>query len=138
MGRSVWLPLVMRWAWLWCQQISARGLTVVCPGGLGIGYKCCTVAGSSSLDTAPVTGLFLFNAPVCRLTVYCAAGLPCCVLISCSDCIRLAVCRVLLQRVSVDFVMATDGDVPAEAGLASLLMLLWRFHGTIRRLMYSS
>ena len=111
----MWLPLVMRWAWLWCRQISARGLTVVCPGGLGIGYKCRAVAGSSSLDTAPVTGSLLFNAPVCRITVDCAAGLPCCALISCSDCIRLAVCRVFLQRISVDFVMATDVDAPAEA-----------------------
>ena len=73
------------------------------------------VAGSSSLDTAPVTGSLLFNAPVFRLTVYCAAGLPYCMLISCSDCIRLAVCRVFFQQVSVDFVMATDGDALAEA-----------------------
>ena len=50
-------------------------------------------------------------------------------LISCSDCIQLAVCRVLLQRVGVDFVRRPD--------LASLLVLLWRFHGTLRRLMYT-
>ena len=78
-GRSVWLPLVSRWAWLWCRQISVRGLTVVCPGGFGIWYKCRAMAGSSSLDTAPVTGSLLFTAPVCRLTVYCAAGLSWCV-----------------------------------------------------------
>ena len=83
--------------------VSARGLTVACHGGLGIGCKCCAVAGSSSLDTAPVIGSLLFNAHVCRLSLLCR----CCVLISCSDCIRLAVCRVFLQRVSVDFVMAT-------------------------------
>ena len=114
-GRSVWLPLVSQWAWLWCRQISTRGLTVVCPGGFGIGYICHAIVKSSSLDTAPVTGSLLFTAPVCRLSVYCAAGLSSCVLFSCSDCIPLAVCQVFLQRVSVDFVMATDGDAPARA-----------------------
>ena len=73
-GRSVWLPLLSWWAWLWCHQISARGLTVACSGGFGIVYKCRAVAGSSSLDTVPVTGSLLFTASVCRLTVHCAAG----------------------------------------------------------------
>ena len=74
--RSVWLPLVSRWAWLWCRQIGARGLTVVCSGGFGIVYRS-----------------LLFAASVCRLAVYCAAGFRWCVLIVCSDCLRFAACR---------------------------------------------
>ena len=37
-------------------------------------YKGRAITGSSSLDIVPVTGSLLFNAPVCRLAVYCAAG----------------------------------------------------------------
>ena len=120
-GCSGQLSLVMRWAWLWCRQISVRGLTVVCPGVLGIGHKGRAAAGSSSFDNVPVTGSLLFNAPLCHLTVYCAAGL----LISGSDCIRLAVWRLLLQRVSVDCVMATDGDAPAEARSGIIFGVPW-------------
>ena len=65
-GHSVLLPLVLRWAWLWCHPIGARGHTVVCPGGLGI--RCCMSPYGS-------------RAAVFRL----------CVLIECSDCLRLAV-----------------------------------------------
>ena len=95
LGRSVSLPLVSRWAWLWCHQISTCGLTVVCSGGFGIVYKCCAVAGSSSLDTAPVssdwvTSLRHFCMLPYRL-LYC--GFRWCVLIECSDCLRLAVCQ---------------------------------------------
>ena len=80
-------------------------------------YKCRAVAGSSSLDTAPVTGSLLYAAAVCRLTGSRAAVFCLCVLIECSDCLRLAVCRVLrfLQRLRVNFVMATGSDTPAEA-----------------------
>ena len=92
-GCSVWLPQVSRWAWLWCHQISVRGLTVVCPGRFGIGYKCRVVARSSSIDTVPVTGSLLIAAAACRLTVCCAAGFCWGVLIKCSDCLRLALCR---------------------------------------------
>ena len=78
---------------------------------------CRKVAGSSLLDNGLVTGSLLFTAPVCCLTVYSATGFYWCVLIKCSDCLRLAVCRAFrfLHRVSVDFVMATGGDAPAEA-----------------------
>ena len=37
-GRSVWLPLVSRWAWLWCRQISACGLTVVSGSGINVAW----------------------------------------------------------------------------------------------------
>ena len=71
--------------------------------------------GSSSFDTAPVTGSLLFNAPVCRLAVYCTAGFSSWVLFGGCDCIRLAVFRLFLQRVIGDFVTATDSDAPAGA-----------------------
>ena len=115
MGRSEWLSLMSWWAWLWCHQISARGITVVCPGGFGIGYKARAIEGSSSIDTAPVTGSLLFIAPVCRLAVHCAAGFSLCVLFGGCDCIWLAVFRLFFRRVSEDFVMATDSDAPAGA-----------------------
>ena len=83
------------------------------PGGFGIGYKVRAITGSSSLDTAPVTGSLLFNAHVCRLAVYCATGFSSCVLFSGCDGIRLAVFRLFLRRVSGDFVMATDRVAPA-------------------------
>ena len=51
---------------------------------------------------------------MCHLAVYCTAGFSVCVF-SCSDCIRLAVFRLFLQRVSVDFVMVTDSDAQAGA-----------------------
>ena len=98
-----------------CHQISAHEVTVICPGGFGIGYKGRALAGSSSLDTAPVTGSLLFNAPVCRLAVYCAAGFSSCVFIGGCDSIWLAVFGLFFRRVSVDFVMATDGDATAGA-----------------------
>ena len=42
-GRSVWLLLTSRLAWLWCRQIRASGLT----GGFGIWYKGHAIVGSS-------------------------------------------------------------------------------------------
>ena len=63
----------------------AVGVTVICSGGFGIVYKCRTVAGSSSLDTVPVTGSLLFAASVCRLTVSHVAGFRWFVLIEYSD-----------------------------------------------------
>ena len=91
MGRSEWLSLVSRWAWLWCHQISMRRITVICPGVFGIGYNGRALTGSSSLDTAPVTGSLLFNARVCHLAVCCAAGFSSCVLCGGGDNIWLAV-----------------------------------------------
>ena len=115
MGRSEWLSLMSRRVWLWCQQISVRGITVICPGVFGIGYKGRALARSSSLDTAPVTGSLLFNAPVCRHAVNCAAGFSSCVLFGGCDSIWLAVFGLFFRRVSVDLVMATDGDAMAGA-----------------------
>ena len=81
------------------------GDLAVMPGGRFLGALCMAatgvvvcVAGSSSLNTAPVTGSLLFAAPVCRLAVYCAAGFYWCVLIRCSDGLRLAVCRAFRFR----------------------------------------
>ena len=124
-GRSEWLSLMSRWAWLWCHQISACRITVICPGVFGIGYKGRALTGSSSLDTAPVTGSLLFNAPVCHLAVYCAAGFSSCVLFGGCDSIWLAVLGLFVRRVSVDFVMATDGDATsgARSGITFGVML---------------
>ena len=110
MGRSEWLSLMSRWAWLWCHRISARGITVICHGPFGIEYKGRALTGSSSLDTAPVTDSLLFNAPVCRLAVCCAAGFSSCVLF---------------------------GSCDRGPGLASPLMSRWRFPGTLRRQSYT-
>ena len=87
MRRSEWLLLMSWWAWLWFHQISA------------IVYKSHALAGSSSLDAAPVTGSLIFYAPVCRLAVCCAAG--------------FSVFRLFFRRVSVDCAMATDSDATA-------------------------
>ena len=88
---SEWLLLVSQWAWLWCHQISTQGGAVICPGVFGTGYKDRALTGSSSLDAVPVTGSLLFNAPVCRLAVCCAAGFSSCVLFGGYDSIWLAV-----------------------------------------------
>ena len=64
MGRSGWLLLMSQWA---CHRISAHGAAIICPCVVGIEYKSCALTGSSSLDTALVTGSLLFSAPVCPL-----------------------------------------------------------------------
>ena len=71
MGCSEWLLLMSWWAWLWCHQISARGVAVICPCVVGIEYKSRALTGSSSLDAAPVTGSLFFYAPLC-----CCVALP--------------------------------------------------------------
>ena len=100
-------------AWLWCRQISARA-AVICPCAVRIGYKRRTLAGSSSIDAAPVTGSILFYASVCRLAICRAAGFSSWDLFGGSDCIWLAVFGLFFQRVSVNCVMATDSDAVAE------------------------
>ena len=77
-------------------------------------YKWCVFAGSSSLDTAPVTGSLHFAASGCHLTDSLAAGLNLCV---CRGIRLLAVCRTLriLLQLSLDSVMVTGGDTPADA-----------------------
>ena len=69
-----------------------RGAVVVCPGVVRIEYKRCALAGSSSLDAAPVTGSLLFYAPVCCLAEGCAAEVSSYVLFGGTDCSWLAVC----------------------------------------------
>ena len=114
MGRSGWLLLVSRGAWLWCHQIGTRGAAVVCACTVGIRYKSHALTGSSSFQAAPVTGSLHFYAPVCRLTVCCAAGFSSWVLFGGSDCIRLAVFGLFFRRVGVYCMMVTDSDAAAE------------------------
>ena len=79
MGRSEWLLLVSRWAWLWCQPISVRGGAVIYPGVFRIGYKGRALLGSSSLDAAPFVGPLDFLC-VCYSAVVTVSDLLC------SDC----------------------------------------------------
>ena len=109
-GRSEWLLLVSWGAWLWCRQISARGVAVICSCAVRIGYKRRALAESSSIDVAPVTGSLLFYAPVCCLAVCRAAGFSSWELFGGSDSIWLAVFGLFYQRVSVICVMTTDSD----------------------------
>ena len=81
LGRSEWLLLMTRWAWLWCHRISARVAAVICPCVVGIEYKSHALTGSFSLDAAPVNGSLLFYTHVCCLAVCCAAGFSSWVLI---------------------------------------------------------
>ena len=101
---SDWPVLQSQWAWLYDRRMSVRGAVVVCPGVVRIEYKRRTLAGSSSLDAAPVTGSLLFYAPVCSLAESCAAEVSSWVLY----CSWLVVCGLFLRRVSVTWIMATD------------------------------
>ena len=111
-GRSEWLLLVSRWAWLWCRR-GGRGHCHL-PCAVRIGYKRRALAESSSIDAAPVTWSLLFCAPVCRLAICHAVGFSSWELFGGSDCIWLAVFGLLFRRVSVkNCVMATDSDAAA-------------------------
>ena len=112
---SDWLGRLSWWAWLAGRQMSVSGTVVVCPGVVRIEYKRHALAGSSSLDAAPVTGSLLFYAPVCCLAVCCAAEISWWVLFSGTDCIWLAGCGLFFRQlqVSVTLVMATDSAAAA-------------------------
>ena len=73
----------------------------LCPGVVRIEYKRRALAGSSSLDAAPVNGSLLFYAPVCCLAEGCAAEMSSWVLFGCTDCSLLAVCGLYLRQISV-------------------------------------
>ena len=73
LGSSHWLGRLSWWAWLAGHGTSVRSAVVVCPRGVRMVYIRLTLAGSSSLDAAPVTGSLLFYAHVCCLAVCCAA-----------------------------------------------------------------
>ena len=67
LGCSDWLCRLSWWAWLAGRRMSVCGAVVVCPGVVvRIEYIRHALAGSSSLDAAPVTGSLLFYAPVRR------------------------------------------------------------------------
>ena len=71
---SGWLALMSRWVWLHCRRMSVRGAVVVCPGVVRIEYKRHALAGSSSLDAAPVTGSLLLYVCVSGASCSCSAG----------------------------------------------------------------
>ena len=113
LGCSDWLGRLSWWAWLACRRMSMRGAVVVCPGVVRIEYIRHALAGSSSLDAAPVTGSLLFYGPVCCLAVCCAAELFLWVLFGSTDCIWLAGRGLFFRQVSVTLVMATDSAAAA-------------------------
>ena len=114
-GQPFGLLWLSWWAWLAGRQMSVSGTVVVCPGVVRIEYKRHALAGSSSLDAAPVTGSLLFYASVCCLAVCCAAEISWRVLFSGMDCIWLAGCGLFFRQlqVSVTLVMATDSAAAA-------------------------
>ena len=99
--------------------MSVCKAVVICPGVVRIEYKRRALAGSSSLDAAPVTGLLFFYAPVCCLADCCAAEISPLVLFGGTDRIWLAVYGLLFRRVSVTWVMATDSTA-ATGGRAGI------------------
>ena len=122
---SDWLGWLSWWAWLAGRQINACG-AVVCPGVVRIEYIRHVLAGSSSLDVAPVTGSLLFYAPVCCLAVCCAAEFSSWVLFSGTDVSGLLDVNYFFWQVSVTLVMATDSAAAAggRAGIAFGVELL--------------
>ena len=91
LGCFDWLGRLSWWTWLAGHRMSVHSAVVVCPGVVvRIEYKMHALAGSSSLDAAPVTGSLLFNAPVCCLAEGCAAAVSLWVLtiagLLCMDC----------------------------------------------------
>ena len=90
------------------RRMRVRGAVVVCPGVVRIEYIRPVLAGSSSLDAAPVTGPLIFYAPVCCLAMCCAAEISSWVLFGGADYIWLAGCGLFFRQVSVTVVMATD------------------------------
>ena len=85
-----------------------------------IEYKRHALAGSCSLDAAPVTGSLLLYAPVCCLAVCCAAEISLWVLFGGTNCIWLAGCGLFFRQVSVTLVMATD-SAAAAGGRAGIM-----------------
>ena len=99
--------------------MSVCGAVVVCPGVVRIEYIGHALAGSSSLDAAPVTGSLLFYAPVCCLAICCAAEFSSWVLFGGTYCIWLAGRGLFFRQVNVTLVMATD-SVAAAGGRAGI------------------
>ena len=92
LGCSDWLGRLSWWAWIAGRRMSMCGADVVCPRVVRIEYIRPALAGSSSLDAAPVTGSLLFYSPVCCLAVCCAADISSWVLFGGDDYIWLAGC----------------------------------------------
>ena len=93
--------------------MSVHGAVVVCTTVVRIEYKRHALAGSSSLDAAPVTGSLLSYTPVCCLAECCATEISLWVLFSRTDSIWLAGCGLFIRQVSVTLVMATDSAAVA-------------------------
>ena len=117
--------------------LRVRGAVVVWPGGVRIGYIRRVPIERSSTDVTPVTGSLVFSAPLDCLDVYCAAEFASCLLFGGTDCVWLAGFGLFFRRVSVNWIMATDGTA-LKAGLASRLVLNCTFPGTLRKLWWIS
>ena len=89
-----------------------RGAVVISPGGVRIGYIRRALCGRS--DTAPVTGLLVFSAPLDCLDVYCGAEFASCWLFCGTDCVWLARFGLFIRQASVYWIMATEGAVLVE------------------------
>ena len=99
-GCSVWLLV--------------RGAVVISPGGVRIGHIKRALRGRSSTDAVPVTGSLVFSAPLDCRDVYCAAEFASCWLLCGTDCVWLAGFGLFFWRVSVYWIMATEGAVLVE------------------------
>ena len=99
--------------------LSVHSAVVVFPGGVRIGFIRRALTEISSLDAAPVTGSLVFSAPVCYFAIYCAAGFSLWTLLGGIECVWLAGRGLIFRRVSVDWIMATDGAavVGDQAGI---------------------
>ena len=94
--------------------LRVRCEVVISPGGVRIGYIRGALIGKSSTDAAPVTGSLVFSAPLDSLDVYCAAEFASCWLFCGTDCVWLAGFGLFFRRVSVCWIMATEGAALVE------------------------
>ena len=91
-----------------------RGAVVISPGGVRISYIRRALCGRSSTDTAPVTGSLVFSAALDCRDVYCVAEFASCWLFCGTDCVWLAGFGLFFRRVSVYWIMVTDGAALVE------------------------
>ena len=94
--------------------LRVRGPVVISPGGVGISCIRKALCGRSSTDAPPVTGSLVFSAPLDYLDVYCAVEFVSCWLFCGMDCVWLAGFGLFFRRVSVYWIMATEGAALVE------------------------